>query len=145
MGGSTTIEFFFQKSFVGSFLLLSNKQIRLSSKQRGQIHTRKPHFLSECTRPHEIALSSETLGQTARDRLRPCMPQQHLYNCSGRRLVQIGLVPGLVSGGQPSMFHSFPTSLEIVTSLRSLNTRSSFYKSLIFPKFCSVGSVQAPN
>merc|ERR1711977_373062 len=54
-------------------------------------------------------LSSETLGQTARDRLRPCMPQQHLYNCSGRRLVQIGLVPGLVSGGQPSMFHSFPT------------------------------------
>merc|ERR1711869_125466 len=74
MGGSTTIEFFFQKSFFGYFFLLSNKQTRLSSSQRGQIHTRKPHFLSECTRPHEIALSSETLGQTARDCLRPCMP-----------------------------------------------------------------------
>ena len=34
------------------------------------VHTRKPHFLSECMRPHEIALSSETLGQTARDCLR---------------------------------------------------------------------------
>jgi len=73
MGGSTTIEFFFQKSFFGSFLL-SNKPTRLSSSRRGQIHTRKPHFLSECARPHEIALSSETLGQTARDCLRPCMP-----------------------------------------------------------------------